>query len=290
MKTKEINTIIDTTQIKTVFSNFIQLRDIEGVENVKKYSDDINKQERTIVLNLNNEDEYKPILNLKDYKKKMKEVINTLEIVEIKKVKLERIDIAIDIDIDFNTNFKFLLYLHQVITNTQISDKWYTTNLNTLKRNTIISRSRDKEVCFYDKKEESNEKHYLSTRLEFRYKRLSKLDLEMQIKKVIEDLNNIENNIENAEKEIAERLILLYLNEKEKNKILTFSEFVRKYNHFFYNKYVLKLVYHKSGLKGNFNTWLSKFRESNPIEFYDKKDINNFKKIMIKSIKKYMKK
>lgn len=290
MITKEINTIIDTTQIKTVFSNFIQLKDIEKIEGVKKYTDDINKQERTIILNLNNEYEYEPILNLKDYKKKMKEIINTLEIVEIKKVKLERIDIAIDVDIDFNTNFKFLLYLHQVITNTQKNDKWYTTNLSTLKRNTIISRSRDKEVCFYDKKEESNEKHYLSTRLEFRYKRLSKMDLDMQIKKIIEDLNNIENNIENAEKEIAEKLILLYFHEKEKNKITTFSEFVRKYNNFFYNKYVLKLVYHKSDLKGNFNKWLYRFRELNSIEFYDKKDIKNFKKAMIKSIKKYIKK
>ena len=290
MEPKDVNTIIDTTQIKTVFSNFIQLRDIEGVENVKKYSDDINKQQRTIVLNLNNDDEYKPILNLKDYKKKMKEVISMLEIVEIKKVELERIDIAIDTDIDFNTNFKFLLFLHQVITNSQISDKWYTINLNTLKKNTIISRSRDKEVCFYDKKDESNNKHYLNTRLEFRYKRLSKLDLDKQIQKVIDDLNDIENNIESVENEIAERLILLYLSEKDKNKILTFSEFVRKYNNYFYTKYVLKLVYHKSGLKGRYSTWLYKFKETNDIVFYDKKDINKFKKIMIKSIKKYMKK
>lgn len=290
MEPKDVNTIIDTTQIKTVFSNFIQLRDIEGVENVKKYSDDINKQQRTIVLNLNNDDEYKPILNLKDYKKKMKEVISMLEIVEIKKVELERIDIAIDTDIDFNTNFKFLLFLHQVITNSQISDKWYTINLNTLKKNTIISRSRDKEVCFYDKKDESNNKHYLNTRLEFRYKRLSKLDLDKQIQKVIDDLNDIENNIESVENEIAERLILLYLSEKDKNKILTFSEFVRKYNNYFYTKYILKLVYHKSGLKGRYSTWLYKFKETNDIVFYDKKDINKFKKIMIKSIKKYMKK
>ena len=69
----------------------------------------------------------------------------------------------------------------------------------------------------------------------------------------------------------------------------SFSEFVRKYNDYFYTINILKEVYKSANMKGSYKGWLDNFRLKNNLEFYTAKDIKELQKAMIKSVKSYMK-
>ena len=52
----------------------------------------------------------------------------------------------------------------------------------------------------------------------------------------------------------------------------------------------MEKVYKSSGLKGGYARWLKEFRSCNKnIEFYGSKDIKEFQKSMLKSIRAYAK-
>lgn len=74
---------------------------------------------------------------------------------------------------------------------------------------------------------------------------------------------------------MADRLVRLW--NKEKIKLQSFNEFVRKYEKYFYTSEILKRVYSDNGLVGSYENWLNKFRRNNHIKFYFKKDIIDFK-------------
>ena len=148
------------------------------------------------------------------------------------------------------------------------------------------------ELEIYNKKEESNNIHNKNIRVEFRYKRLERLnknvyDNNTYILKTIDKIKGMDAHLEHLEDNMTERLLKLY--EAKKEELMSFSEFVRRYNEYFYTLNILKNVYMKVGLKGSYSKWLEKFRKSNKLTFYTKSDIRTIQKAMIKSAKEYLK-
>lgn len=285
--------IIDTISIKIEISNMTNTVIPDSIRDfVTRESDDIEKGIKKLTLNINRKTgKYKAIKDLKEFKKVLGEIMKLMSVQDEKKVKLDRLDIAIDNDLDFNENFKFFLMLFDLYTfNYSKIDRWYTTNLDTLKKNTIIWDNSHYEVVFYDKKEQSKGTHEFNTRMEFRFKRLSKMDLEKQIDKLIDNLKDIEENIPLLEQDMANRLIKVWKSESKNGKIKTFSEFVRKYDDYFYTIDIMKLVHKETGLKGSCTSWVKEFRKKNNLVFYKKTNVTKIKNQMIKSIKTYKKK
>ena len=286
--------LIDTIKIRTTCEN---LEDYSSLNDkysfVKKGSvhDEIRNGElyKTLVISANmKENKYKPILSMGNYIDALDDIYKRMGIKNNQCVELKRIDIAFDSSIDYSENFKKILFLFELITiDYAKSDKWYTTNLKTLKNNTVICNGRSVEICFYDKKEESLGNHFANTRFEFRFKRVSSKDFLVHINKVRRILDNIEDSIELLEKNMSERLLNLW--HLEKIEVKSFSEFVRKYNKYFYTINILKYVYAGAGLNGSYTNWIRKFRKSNSLEFYCKSDVVKFKREVKKAIKNYKK-
>lgn len=207
-------------------------------------------------------------------------------------VNLSRVDVAFDSsDYEYQKDFKRMLFAYELMTiRNKKSSRWYTTNLNTLRNNSIKLYDSRFELEIYDKKDESKGTHPHNIRVEFRYKRLAKdvLDSEIYINKAIDKIKGMEGHLEMLEANMSDRLIKLW--EVDKENVKSFSEFVRKYNDYFYTLNILKEVYKGVGLKGNCKRWIDKFREgNNTLEFYTKSDIKEIQKAMLKSAKEYLK-
>ena len=76
-------------------------------------------------------------------------------------------------------------------------------------------------------------------------------------------IKNLECLIPKVEAQMNERLIALWKEESSCGDIKSFSEFVRKYNVYFYTNNIIKTVYSSSGLTGNYQKWLDRFRATN---------------------------
>lgn len=161
--------------------------------------------------------------------------------------------------------------------------------MNTYKANTIKLYDSRIEFEIYNKHEESKATHPYNTRVEIRYKRINKnlLSERDYIYKTLDIIEEMDKHILMLEDLTSKKLISLW--EHEKPKVKSFSEFVRKYNQYFYTLNILKTVYIASGLKGSHSKWLEKFRTVNQLEFYTMKDIKQVQKNMRKSIKEYIK-
>ncbi|APF22361.1 hypothetical protein [Clostridium butyricum] len=232
--------------------------------------------------------EYVPILSIDGFVNSMEEIFEIIGVVEIDKISMRRIDIAVDLDIDYIECFKKILFLFELITlEENKSDRWYTTNLNTLKSNSLILKGRSIEICFYNKKEESCGKHYAPTRFEFRFKRVSSKNYIIHINKVRNIVNTMDFSIVKLEENMTERLIVLW--NSENKEVKSFSEFVRKYDRYFYTIRILENVYRKTGLSGNCTNWVKKFRNNNNLMFFTKSDVKIFKCEVNKAIKEYIK-
>lgn len=212
-------------------------------------------------------------------------------------IRMQRIDIAIDTNkYTFNMDFKKLLFFGELLSiraggKSGGTNRFYTTDIDSLLPNSIkFKHKRDLTIEIYNKKLESPT-HPYETRIEFRFDRKDRelgdcLDL---FKYVIDMLNGLEGNLQRVEESMVERLINLWEKEAEKKLVTSFSEFVRKYNNYFYTLDILKGVYRQTGLKGAYSKWLEKFRKTNNIGFVTKKDIREFKKVAIDSVKAYLK-
>ena len=106
-------------------------------------------------------------------------------------------------------------------------------------------------------------------------------------KKTIDKVKEMDGKLLQLEENMSKRLIKLY--QADKDNVKSFSEFVRKYNDYFYTLNILKEVYKNSGMKGSYKGWLDNFRLKNKLEFYTSKDIKELQKAMKKSVKTYMK-
>lgn len=295
IKKNTYNSIIDTMEIEIPLGNMSGEWDIEKI---REYS--FIKEARTkidvngecfaiMVVNLNKiRGHYARIESLGEYKNTFNEVLGILEVIDKEMVELNRLDVAIDSKKDFHNNFKYFLYLFELMAySDKRADKWYTTNLNTLKNNTIKQIGRSLEVSFYDKEDESNSRHLYNARMEFRFKRLNKMCFEDNVQKVLDMLKVVESNVEPLNKNMTIRLCRLYDMEMKENSVRSLSEFVRKFDRYIYTIEIMKGLYEHSDLKGNCTNWIRNFKRTNSVDFYTNKDIKAYKVDCNKAIREY---
>lgn len=289
----EFKSVIDTIAIKTDINNVEDFTVVnnENYEYIDKLSDNFNDSQMTLKVNLHTRYGEMVLDNVKKFNTALEESLSEMGVVEMSNVELTRVDIALDTNnYTMQQDFKRMLFCYELLTiKHKKSDRWYTTNLNTLQRNTIKLYDSRFELEIYDKAKASNNMHPYATRVEFRYKRLSKdlADSEVYLHKVMDKVREMDGKLLQLEENMSKRLINLY--QLEKDNVKSFSEFVRKYNDYFYTLNILKAVYKSVGLKGGYSNWLRDFRRSNQLEFYTAKDIKELQKAMLKSVKTYMK-
>lgn len=211
--------------------------------------------------------------------------------IDIMSIECNRIDISVDSSLKYDDYVKFHLYLFELITFKENSrGKILCTSLENYRENNIYLNSRDLKLSIYNKALESDGLHPYETRIEFRWCRYVSLDTEKSANKVLAKLKDIENNNEELTARMVVKLSERYLEEFVKGSITNFTEFVRKYDKFFYTADIVKGVYINTGLKGSFNNWFREFKRSNPsFDYYSLKDIKNYRDMMNKSIKNYIK-
>lgn len=206
-------------------------------------------------------------------------------------IDVNRMDISVDSNLNYADYKKFHLYLFELITYRESHNKKILcTSLDSYKDNNIYLNSRDLKLAIYDKGYESKGEHPYSTRIEFRWIRYTSLETDKMAKRVINKLKDIENNNTELEGKLINRLSARYEEEKRKKEIKTFTEFVRKYDKFFYTRNIIKGVYETTGYKGSFKEWLRKFKENQPnFRYYTLKDIKTYRNAIVKSVKAYIK-
>lgn len=206
-------------------------------------------------------------------------------------VEPNRIDIAIDSSLKYTDYLKLHLYLFELITfNSNSKGKMLCTNLNTLMDNNIYLNSRNLKLSIYDKSLESNGLHPYQTRIEFRWCRYVNLDTKKSVKKVVDKLQSMVNNDSNLKTNMINRLSNLYEIELQNGAITGFTDFVRKYDKYFYTPDIVKGVYTNVGFNGDFSNWFKYFKKNNPsYNYYSLKDIKKYKTAIIKSLKNYIK-
>lgn len=289
----EFKSVIDTIAIRTDINNVKDFTVVnnENYEYIDKLSDNFNDSQMTLKVNLHTRFGEMVLDNVKKFNTALEESLSDMGVIEMSNVELTRVDIALDTnDYTMQKDFKKMLFAYELLTiKHKKSDRWYTTNLNTLERNTIKLYDSRFELEIYDKAKVSNNMHPFSTRVEFRYKRLNK-DLKesnVYLNKVMDKIKEMDGKLLQLEENMSKRLIKLY--QADKDSVKSFSEFVRKYNDYFYTLNILKEVYKSTGMKGGYKNWVDKFRKTNQLEFYTAKDIKELQKAMLKSVKTYMK-
>lgn len=289
----EFKSVIDTIAIRTDINNVKDFTVVnnENYEYINKLTDSFDNSQMTLKVNLHTTYGEMTLDNVKKFNTALEESLSDMGVIEMSNVELTRVDIALDTNnYTMQQDFKRMLFCYELLTiKHKRDDRWYTTDLNTLQRNTIKLYGDRFELEIYDKAKASNNMHPFSTRIEFRYKRLSKdlADNEIYLKKTIDKVDEMDGKLLQLEENMSKRLIKLY--QTDKDNVKSFSEFVRKYNDYFYTLNILKEVYKASGMKGSYKGWLDNFRLKNKLEFYTSKDIKELQKAMKKSVKTYMK-
>lgn len=289
----EFKSVIDTIAIKTDINNVNDFTVVnnENYEYINKLSDSFDNSQMMLKVNLHTKYGEMVLDNVKKFNTALEESLSEMGVVEMSNVELTRVDIALDTNnYTMQQDFKRMLFCYELLTiKHKRDDRWYTTDLNTLQRNTIKLYGDRFELEIYDKAKASNNMHPFSTRIEFRYKRLNKdiADNEIYLKKTIDKIEEMNGKLLQLEENMSKRLIKLY--QADKDNVKSFSEFVRKYNDYFYTLNILKEVYKNSGMRGSYKNWLDTFRKTNTLEFYTAKDIKELQKAMKKSVKTYMK-
>lgn len=289
----EFKSVIDTIAIKTDINNVNDFTVVnnENYEYINKLSDSFDNSQMMLKVNLHTKYGEMVLDNVKKFNTALEESLNDMGVIEMSNVELTRVDIALDTNnYTMQQDFKRMLFCYELLTiKHKRDDRWYTTDLNTLQRNTIKLFGDRFELEIYDKAKASNNMHPFSTRIEFRYKRLNKdiADNEIYLKKTIDKIEEMNGKLLQLEENMSKRLIKLY--QADKDNVKSFSEFVRKYNDYFYTLNILKEVYKNSGMRGSYKNWLDTFRKTNTLEFYTAKDIKELQKAMKKSVKTYMK-
>ena len=286
-------TVIDTLAIKTDINNvedFTIVND-ENYDYINRLSDNFNDSQMALKVNLHTKFGEMTLDKLNKFNCALEDSLSEIGVIEMDNVELTRVDIALDTNnYTMEKDFKKMLFTFELLTiKHKRDDRWYTTNLNTLQRNTIKLYDSRFELEIYDKAKASNNMHPYDTRIEFRYKRLNKdiADTEVYLHKVMDKVNEMGGKLLQLEENMSKRLIKLY--QADKDNVKSFSEFVRKYNDYFYTINILKEVYKSAKLKGGYSNWLRDFRRSNQLEFYTSKDIKELQKAMLKSVKSYIK-
>lgn len=289
--TNKYFSIIDTLKIRVKLLNVNDFTKITQEEFPYIISRNIDIEEGSMILGMSlnrRKGHYNRLTTLSDHLVEFDAMIQDFNIENGEDLELNRVDIAIDTNLDYYENFKFILYMFELITyGNKKSDKWYTTNLETLQENSIKEMGRHREISFYDKHDESKGRHKYDCRMEIRYLDLTSLDFKKHINKLVDLINSIEQNIELLDKNMANRLIRLYGKEMNNGNVKSLSEYVRKFNKYIYTNEVMKKLYDTSELDGDYNNWVKKFRQSNKLEFISKANVKRYRIETVKSLNYY---
>ena len=125
-------------------------------------------------------------------------------------------------------------------------------------------------------------------------------DFDTKLKKVIlsvlEELEGVESKFEEMEELYIGKLSKVYDKEISEGLIITFSDFVLKYNSMILTRGILEGLYNNSNLKGSFKEWLKKYRKSKTatgvprkLELLKKSDLKKFVKLLKKEYKSIFK-
>lgn len=287
------NTVIDTLEVDILKDNVSNTDPI--LEEDKKYiKAEGNRKDNDNYFRLKLSPKYLIGYTATNSRNKTEEAIKIIseEIgTNILNIECNRMDISIDSSLKYTAYVKLHLYLFELITfNDNNRGKILCTSLSTLMDNNIYLNSRDLKLSIYNKALESNGLHPYETRIEFRWCRYNSLDTKKSANKVLTKLKDIENNNDLLTTDMINRLSNLYKLELENGSISNLTEFVKKYNKYFYTADIVKGVYTAVGFKGNFNKWFSKFKSNNPtFDYYSLRDIKKYKASIVKSIKNYIK-
>jgi hypothetical protein len=288
---KELSTIVDTLKIRTEKEN-IKYEGLteDSFEYIKSVTTNEKRQDMTVGLSLNRRRaRYCRIESLEEFKEEFKQMCNDFKIEVVENVKLNRIDIAIDSEILFEENLTYLNFMFELLTFQLKGSCIDVIDREKMKLNTFKKKNSKREVVFYDKREESASKHLFNTRLEFRFLNIESLDFEKHINKVIEMIEKMHTNLKNVEKSVFIRLNKKYRESKEKNKTTNLTAFVRNNQEYVFTDNILRMLYEAEKFKGNYVEWKKKVKKgSSRFKLFKEKDIEDFKKKCIRSLKKYM--
>lgn len=288
----KLNTVVDTVQLSALKEDITHYGYIEA-DNVGyiKASENVRAKDNYSRLKMSPK-HYIGYDNTNSRTKLERATMDILDKIGVHKenIEVDRVDISIDSPLNYDDSFKLHLYLFELITFKEKNrGKIICTSLDNYRDNNIYLNSRDLKLSIYNKALESEGLHKYDTRMEFRWCRYASLDTKKLAEKTLSKLKDIEANDDELTARMVYKLSERYTEEMAIGKVRNFTEFVRKYDKFFYSREILKGVYEKSSLKGSFTGWFKYFKEANSFDYYSLKDIKTYRDLMVKSIKSYIK-
>lgn len=283
----KIQSTIDTTQTRDKILNRVESKiDVLGRKIVKREDDNITD---------------KWCLNYKEYHEELSSSVQEMNrmfelatVIDIGKIKLNRIDVATDIDVSFDDVEKLLSYYFLIFTEGLGKGRRRWTDMDLEEVDALWFKRQYLEIQYYNKEKQAKEKGFAAkypTRLEVRLKRIEKQEFKYHIDRVIKMYEEVPEKIRYVQEDRIKLLCKKWDEFKKKNPTDTLTHFVVAWEEKIYSKEILEGLYRYVGLKGNFNEWLKSYKKKGrQIELFTEKDIINLNKRIVKSLKDYKKK
>lgn len=248
------------------------------------------------------EDKYNIKINISKYASKYTN--NSLkESMEMINEVLKKVDHVIrlkrlDFNLDFNEEFKDLKKINTLLIGLlglklgNLSNFIKTECIISGEQRSILLKTSTKEYVYYDKDKQSLGRHPFSSRLEFRFKRVSRLVAQNRrahsekklIKELIPLLESTVDLFSKLEKIVASELI----NQKNIcNSNNSFKAYVYNSRELFLTRCIFDDFYNNF-MKGSSDNYLRFFRRSNSLQFISKSQFSNYIKLLISRIEHYL--
>lgn len=234
---------------------------------------------------------YKGIIKrLSDTKNEMLEIYSRAYIINVDCMKMNRIDIHTDIDIKFCEIEKLLDFFFMILTEGMGKDRKEWTNKDDLKKESLWVRTQYLDIEIYNKEKEcadKNKKCEFPTRVELRFKKIKSQDMKVHIDKAIGIYTDAIEKFAYAENRRIKVLCSEWDNFIKDNPRGTLTHFVIKYESEIYTRRILKELYMYVGLKGNFKSWIDKFKRGYKLDLITEKEICTLVQRINISLKRY---
>ncbi|MCI6381071.1 MAG: hypothetical protein MR824_00710 [Fusobacterium mortiferum] len=234
---------------------------------------------------------HKGIINkLTETEEMIEEMYSMATVINFREIKMNRIDIHTDIDIEFQYVSKMLDMLFMSITEGMGKSRKEWIDKDDLQKESYWLGTQYVEVNFYNKKtacKNSGEKCEYPTRLEIRFKKIKSQDKKFHIDKAIKIYSDALERFKYAESSRIKALCDEWDIFKKENPKGTLTHFVIKYECEIYTRRILHELYEYVGLKGNFKSWVDKFKRGYKLELITEKDMKELIKRINISLKRY---
>lgn len=227
---------------------------------------------------------------LSDTEKELEKMYESATVIDVKGVKMNRIDINTDVDISFEDVSKIIDFMFMCCTEGMDKQRKEWTNKDTLRKEAYWFSNQYLEINFYNKEKEDEDKEKKNeypTRLEVRFKKVRKQDKKHHVEKAIDFYSGALERYSFAE---ASRIKLLcdeWDRFIEDNPKATLTHFVVKYEEHIYTRNILQALYKYVGLKGSFKAWVDKFKRGYKLDLITENEIKELVKRITISLKRY---